>query len=541
MSNLHHAIPEDCQKYNNGLYCDFKKCPYIHCTALHEDALRRQRQHGNGREKNKSNADTLPIKMQNRWSQSYEKEFHEDKCSSSKAIRYQTSSTKKDLLKTKSNCKSTRSSYSLLECVKPINRKSKKNASISVKDQQNHKKNHVNQPHNFACLENKPTPEARVSGSEKNPWSENCKSKRVSKISPTCGRLKCESTIGVQQYQVKIRQIREELSNWAPERLKWIDNLSEERKHAYFQHMLKNQEPSFSTKYETKKQQTTTLESSGKQQRFHLFPRLPAEIRNQIWENARRNCAGTCHVLLDIKQEPEDGIITVNGKYETLPNPILDARFRFLYHVPGLYGACQESRSFVENLYGKPKMIAFNKATQRPYPSGKGTCILNFEQDRLFFISCGTFSQIPDLVKFMKREERIQIKHLAIPFRDYFHENITVTRSLVHFPNLQTLDLILGDDKEDLKRIGHNLDYSDFIQKSLREQHLMDDRDSFAGDFEDVIGDENINANGERNNKWSIPSVRTILVSKYKARAWKIDGFKWETTTKSVPPRLIEA
>ncbi|POS82485.1 hypothetical protein EPUL_006327 [Erysiphe pulchra] len=547
MDCIHQTVPEDCQRYNSGLHCDFRKCPYIHNAAQREETWRRCQEQGKVRGKNMSSADTFPIKWR---SQFHEKNIHEDECLSPTAEGYQTSSTKKYSFNTKviaslisySYCVRSLSSYSLLEYMNPVNKERKNNTPTTVKDQQNHNKNNFNQPHTFSCLKNRLTSEARVLGSETKSLSEKCDPK-VCKISPKISRIKCESTIGVQPSKVDLRQIREELSNWAPERLKWIDSLSKAGRQAYFQDMLKgrNQKSSINTKCETKKQSTTEPKSSAGEQRFQLFSRLPAEIRNQIWEYARQDCTSTCHVLLEIKQEPGDSIIIINGKYETVPNPILDARFRYLYHVPGLFGACRESRSIVKNLYGQPKMIAFNRATQRPYPSGKGTCILNFEQDRVFFISCGTFSQIPDLVKFMKHEERNQIKHLAIPFRDYFHESITVTRSLVHFPNLQTLDLVLGDDTDDLKRIGRNLDYSDFVQKSLLKQHLINDRDSLAEDLEDVIFDEIVNAYGNGNRNWSIPIVRTVLVSKSKARAWKIDGFQWETTSKSVPPRSIEA
>ncbi|KHJ31826.1 hypothetical protein EV44_g1357 [Erysiphe necator] len=534
MMSIHEFIPEDCQGYINGHQCDFRTCPYIHSAARREEVLQQLVRQGKIRRKYVPINDPLPMKLQRNWRHDCEKEFNKgkkfslveeckagylQKCSSDGHLNYLKELTKSSILEQKNFMSKSKG-----DILTP---------PFSKNVQQKHKSNHVQQPHLAAQATNKLIPESRALCSQtSSSKSEISNLKAFSKTSASV-QINCEFNEDKQSNLDEFRKLREDLSNWDPERLKWINNLSLEKRNAYLGDLLKNKNNKPKRSNHEAKPMLAAESKSLKNGKFHLFTNLPAEIRNQIWEYAKLNSTSTCHILLDIKQEPGDKISISNGKLKIVPNPILDARFRYLYHVPGMYGACKESRSFVKNLYGNPKMVAFNQSTQQPYPSGKGTCILNFEQDRVFFISCGSFSQLPEFVKFMRREERNQIKHLAIPFRDYFHENITVIRSLVHFPNLQTLDLVLGEDKEDLKRIGNKFDYSDFLRKSLQEQHMIED-----GEY--LVGEEQENNERKKRRKWSIPRVKTVFVSKTLARAWKIDGFRWETTSKSIPPRLIE-
>ncbi|RKF75997.1 hypothetical protein GcM3_081009 [Golovinomyces cichoracearum] len=312
---------------------------------------------------------------------------------------------------------------------------------------------------------------------------------------------------------------------WDNLRLQWVDNLSPKNKKAYLRDFTINQDGKLIRKVDYKaKSLRKSLTGSSSKRSFGLFTSLPAEIRNQIWKFAKQDCASTCYVHLHIKQEPGGRSVIINGKPELVPYPVSDAKFSYLYDVPGLYGACRESRSFVEDLYGKPKMTAVDVNTQKPYPSGKGSCILNYNQDRLFFISRGSTTQLPELVQFLRHEERKQIKHLAIPLRDYFHEEETVVMTLVHFPNLQTIDLVIGDGKDDLERLG-NFDYSHYLRRSLRKQYIIDDRELH----------ENYR------NQWSVPKVKIDHVNEVQAHLWGIDGLKWGTTTRPIPRRIINA
>lgn len=314
------------------------------------------------------------------------------------------------------------------------------------------------------------------------------------------------------------------LDIWDNLRLQWVDNLSPKNKKAYLRDFTINQDGKLIRKVDYKaKSLRKSLTGSSSKRSFGLFTSLPAEIRNQIWQFAKRDCASTCYVQLHIKQEPGGRSEMINGKLELVPNPVSDAKFSYLYDVPGLYGACRESRSFVDDLYGKPKMTAIDINTQKPYPSGKGSCILNYDQDRLFFISRGSTTQLPELVQFLRHGERKKIKHLAIPLRDYFHEEETVVMTLVHFPNLQTIDLVIGDGKEDLERLG-NFDYSHYLRRSLRKQYIIDDRELH----------ENYR------NQWSVPKVKIDHVNEVQAHLWGIDGLKWGTTTRPIPRRIIE-
>ncbi|TQS35670.1 hypothetical protein Golomagni_03903 [Golovinomyces magnicellulatus] len=315
------------------------------------------------------------------------------------------------------------------------------------------------------------------------------------------------------------------LDIWDNLRLQWVDNLSPKNKKAYLRDFTINKDGKLIRKVDYKaKSLRKSLTGSSSKRSFGLFTSLPAEIRNQIWQFAKQDCASTCYVQLHIKQEPGGRSEIINGKPELVPNPVSDAKFSYLYDVPGLYGACRESRSFVKDLYGKPKMTAIDINTHKPYPSGKGSCILNYNQDRLFFISRGSTTQLPELVQFLRHEERKQIKHLAIPLRDYFHEEETVVMTLVHFPNLQTIDLVIGDGKEDLERLG-NFDYSHYLRRSLRKQYIIDDRELHE----------------KYRNQWSVPKVKIDHVNEVQAHLWGIDGLKWGTTTRPIPRRIIDA
>ncbi|CAD6500535.1 BgTH12-06245 [Blumeria graminis f. sp. triticale] len=305
--------------------------------------------------------------------------------------------------------------------------------------------------------------------------------------------------------------------SWDPLRLQWLERLSHKNKVAYFRATNFEVDGKLAPSLLCSQAFPVNSSKNIKGLKFTLFPLLPAEIRNQVWECARQNCSSSCYVQLDVKQAPGGTYQKIRGKLELVPHPILDAKFTYLYNIPGLFGACRESRSIVNEFYGRPKLIAYNRETKKPYPSGQGSCRLNYEHDRLFIITRGTTTQLPEFLDLMKREEQVRIKHIAIPLKDYFLEASKVVHNIARLTNLETLDLIIGDGKDDLRQIGSK-DYGHRFEKSLRKYHKIED----------------LQRKEKHRNRWLIPKVKIEYVNEIQARIWGIDCLQWDRTTRPI-------
>ncbi|KAI1003090.1 hypothetical protein K3495_g5113 [Podosphaera aphanis] len=312
---------------------------------------------------------------------------------------------------------------------------------------------------------------------------------------------------------------QEVLDSWDPLRMQWVDNLKPRNRKAYLRDVTVNVDGKNiqTVAYNTEALLAALTKPEGdKEKKFKHFPNLPPEIRNQIWKYAKLDCSSTCYVQLDVKQGTRSPLLmrdTFMGSF----HDAIDAKFTYHYDVPGLFGACRESRSIMTDMYGKPRIIAFDKYTGKPFPSGHGSCRFNFEKDRLFLITRGLTTQLPECVEFMKYEERSQIRHLAIPLKDYFHEAWKVVEALLRFSNLQTLDLIVGDGKDDLDQIG-DFDYSRALERSFRKH------------FSNCLP----LAHHRKEQILKPPKVKIEFVNEVQARIWGIDCLKWDKTSRPI-------
>ncbi|KAM0274333.1 hypothetical protein ACHAQH_007968 [Verticillium albo-atrum] len=109
---------------------------------------------------------------------------------------------------------------------------------------------------------------------------------------------------------------------------------------------------------------------------FHPFPRLPPELRNNIWHEALRDLSqpGVHYLSHDHTNLTADPSVYIKSSpYALLPSfvpkPIHDARSSYT-HDYGLFSACRESRPIVTHHYSIPLWNAILPVLNRVHATG---------------------------------------------------------------------------------------------------------------------------------------------------------------------------
>ncbi|KAH7346311.1 hypothetical protein BKA65DRAFT_537008 [Rhexocercosporidium sp. MPI-PUGE-AT-0058] len=164
---------------------------------------------------------------------------------------------------------------------------------------------------------------------------------------------------------------------------------------------------------------------------FELFPLLPGELRNKIWDYAiKRTVVEGRHIRV---QYHYDGYMGNQGYGEKVVCRTSS---------PSLLNVCRESRSLARLFYE----ATFNDWNWDSYT------VINFDHDILFLHTTGPM-QLCQLIRLMTKQQCARVKHLVVTLKEYLgdrsHDKNYWARYISYFCNLESLKLMVGSGSQD--------------------------------------------------------------------------------------------